>query len=215
MRKSRKFSKESVKREPRINERIRAPQVRLIYGEEEPVILKISLALAKAADLGLDLVEVSPNQVPPVCRIINYGKYKFEQKKRKQEQARNQHIITIKEIKLHPKIAKHDYDLKRRNASAFINGGDKVKVSIRFRGREIAHPELGMKLMKQMVEDLKEEAIVEFPARQEGRQIHMVLAPQKQAVKQVTKQSENKIKNKAEKKLSKLPDKQVEKKGTK
>ncbi len=164
-------------RELRINERIRTSQVRLIWGNKAPEIVDRNQALRLAEEQGLDLVEVSPNQDPPVCRIIDYGKYKFEQKKRKQEQARNQHQITIKEIKIRPKIAKHDYDLKRRNAEIFINHGDKVKVTVRFRGREIIHPELGMTLMQRMAQDLKEVSVVEVPARQEGKQINMVLAP--------------------------------------
>ena len=166
------------KREPRINERIRASTLRLLIEGQAPMIVDRSTALRKAEDLGLDLIEISPNQDPPVCRIIDYGKYKFEQKKRKREQARSQHNVSIKEIKLRPKIAKHDYDLKKRNANAFLQHGDKVKVTVRFRGREAAHPELGMNLIKRMAEDLKEFSVLEVPARQEGRQINMVLAPQ-------------------------------------
>ena len=165
------------KREPRMNERIRASKLRLLIDGQAPMIVDRLTALRKAEELGLDLIEISPNQDPPVCRIIDYGKYKFEQKKRKREQARHQHIFSIKEIKLRPKIASHDYDLKKRNASAFLEHGDKVKVTVRFRGREATHPELGMKLMQRMAEDLKESGIMEVPARQEGRQINMVLAP--------------------------------------
>ncbi len=174
-----KFHFKQAKKELRINERIRAPRVRLISAEGSPEVVERSVALRRAQALGMDLVEVSPNQDPPVCRIINYGKYKFEQKKRKREQSRKQKHFTIKEIKLRPKIAMHDYDLKKRNAATFLEHGDKVKVSVRFRGREIAHPEIGMALMNRLAKELQElGGLLEVPAQQIGRQIHMVLAPQ-------------------------------------
>ena len=178
MRKSRKYTADQGKKDLRINGRIRAPRVRLIMDGGTPEIVDHGTALERAKSLGLDLVEVSPTQSPPVCRIIDYGKYKFEQKKRKREQSRNQHNFVIKEIKIRPKIATHDYDLKKRNAEVFLQHGDKVKVTVRFRGREITHPEIGMDLMQRMVQDLKEVSVLEVPARQEGKQINMVLAPQ-------------------------------------
>lgn len=163
-------------REPRINQRIRVPKLRVIVdGEARIIATEDALEMAKAQ--GLDLVEVSPDQDPPVAKIIDYGKYKYEQQKKKKEAARNQHTIHIKEVKLRPKIADHDYDLKRRNAHSFLEAGDKVKVTLRFRGREITHPELGMKLMDKLAKDLTEVGQVEAPARQDGRQIVMVLAP--------------------------------------
>ena len=122
-------------KEPRVNRRIRAPQVRVIAPEEAPQVLSVDKALEKAMKLGLDLVEISPNQKPPVCRIIDYGKFKFEQKKRSREQAKLQKSFTIKEIKLRPKIAENDYQLKFRNAQGFLKSGDKVKFSLRFSGQ--------------------------------------------------------------------------------
>lgn len=163
-------------KEPRINGRINAPRLRVIVDNEARVYTRDE-ALKVAQSMGLDLVEVSPDQDPPVCKIIDYGKYKYEQQKKKKEAARNQHTISIKEVKMRPKIADNDYDLKRRNALSFLEGGDKVKVTLRFRGREITHPELGMKLMRRLAEDLKEYGVVEAQARQDGRQIVMVLAP--------------------------------------
>ena len=176
------------KREPRINERIRASKLRLLIDGQAPVVVDRSTALRKAEELGLDLIEISPNQEPPVCRIIDYGKYKFEQKKRKREQAKHQRTFSIKEIKLRPKIASHDYNLKKRNTLSFLEHGDKVKVTVRFRGREITHPEIGMDLMKKMAEELKETSIMEVPPRQEGRQINMLLAPQPNLRKEIKKE---------------------------
>ena len=163
-------------KEPRINGRIHAQKLRVIVDNEARIYTRDE-ALKVAQSMGLDLVEVSPDQDPPVCKIIDYGKYKYEQQKKKKEAARNQHTIHIKEVKMRPKIADNDYDLKRRNALSFLEQGDKVKVTLRFRGREITHPELGMKLMHRLAEDLKEYGVVEAQARQDGRQIVMVLAP--------------------------------------
>lgn len=188
MRKFRKGSIDRNKREPRMNERIRALKVRLLVDGQAPVILDRNAALREAEKQGLDLIEISPNQDPPVCRIMDYGKYKFEQKKRRREQSRNQHNFSIKEVKLRPKIASHDYELKKRNAASFLQHGDKVKVTVRFRGRELAHPEFGMDLVRRMAEDLKELSLMEVPARQEGRQINMMLAPQPKLRKAVKKE---------------------------
>lgn len=176
MRRGKRSSLLKRKREPRTNERIRSPKLRVIIEGQSPTLMNREEALQLAKSLGLDLVEVSATQEPPVCRIIDYGKYRFEQKKRKRQQARSQQV-SIKEIKIRPKIALHDYDLKRRNAFAFLQNGDKVKVTVRFRGREIAHPELGMQLMERLLEDLKAVSVVEAPARKDGRQINMVIAP--------------------------------------
>ncbi len=177
MRRGRKSISFRRKREPRTNERIKAPQLRVITEGHSPALMSREKALELAKSLNLDLVEVSAAQDPPVCRIIDYGKYRFEQKKRKRQQARHQHTVTIKEIKIRPKIAVHDYDLKKRNALSFLKNGDKVKVTVRFRGREITHPELGMQLMERLMEDLKTVSVVEAAARQDGRQINMVIAP--------------------------------------
>ncbi len=164
-------------KELRINTQIRAPKVKLVIEGKGIEILDTREAVRMAAEAGLDLVEVSPDQDPPVCKIINYGKWKYEQQKKKKDQARNQHIIQIKEIKMKPKIGDHDYQIKRKHGAEFLEAGDKVKVSLRFRGREIAHPELGMVLMNRFIEDLKDISSVETPPKMEGRQIVMVLSP--------------------------------------
>ena len=164
-------------KEPRTNRQIRADKVRLVTEGKGIEVIDIRVALERAEQAGLDLVEVSPDQDPPVCKIIDYGKWKFEQQKKKKEQAKNQHTVSIKEIKMRLKIGDHDYDIKKRNAIGFLEKGDKVKVSLRFRGREITHPELGMKLMDRLAQDASEISQVESPAKMEGRQIVMVLAP--------------------------------------
>lgn len=164
-------------REPRTNQYIRADKVKLVVEGKGIEVVDLRDALNRAESMGLDLVEVSPDQDPPVCKIIDYGKWKFDQQKKKKEQAKNQHTISVKEIKLRPKIGDHDYDIKKRAALGFLSKGDKVKVSLRFRGREITHPELGMELMNRMAEDVKEISVVEAPAKMEGRQIVMVLSP--------------------------------------
>lgn len=163
--------------EHRINLQIRVPKVRVVTDGKGIEEMDTKTAIRLAEEAGLDLVEVSPNQDPPVCKIIDYGKYKYEQQKKKKEQAKNQHVIHIKEIKLKPKIGDHDYDIKVKHGIEFLDKGDKVKFSLRFRGREMAHPELGMKIMDRVVKDVEEVGVVEAPAKMEGRQIIMVIAP--------------------------------------
>lgn len=163
-------------REPRTNFRITAAKVRIVTdGKIE--VMERQAALRLAESQGLDLVEVSPDQDPPVCKIIDYGKWKYEQQKKKKEASKNQHTVQIKEIKLRPKIAGNDYDLKKRNTRAFLEEGNKVKVTLRFRGREMAHPDLGMKLMSKLSVELAEIAVVESQPRMDGRQIVMALGP--------------------------------------
>lgn len=134
-------------------------------------------ALAAAEDAGLDLVEVSPNADPPVCKILDYGKFKYEAQKRANEARKKQKIIEVKEIKLRPNIDDNDYDVKLRNARRFLDEGDKVKVTMRFRGREMAHQDLGMNVLVKVRDDLQELAKVEQMPKLEGRQMVMVLAP--------------------------------------
>ena len=134
-------------------------------------------ALAMASDVGLDLVEVAPNADPPVCKILDFGKYKYEEQKKKNEARKKQKIIEVKEIKLRPSIDDHDYDVKVRSMVKFIEEGDKVKVTMRFRGRELAHQELGMDVLVRVKDDLDEIAKVEQMPRMEGRQMTMVVAP--------------------------------------
>ena len=130
-----------------------------------------------AADAGLDLVEVSPNADPPVCKILDFGKFKYEEQKKKNEARKKQKVIEVKEIKLRPGIDEHDYDVKMRSVTRFIDEGDKVKVTMRFRGREMAHQELGMKVLVRVRDELEQLAKVEQIPRMEGRQMMMVLSP--------------------------------------
>lgn len=134
-------------------------------------------AISKAFDAGLDLVEVSPNADPPVCKILDYGKYKYEQQKKANEARKKQKTVDVKEIKIRPGIEEHDYGVKMRNAERFLNGGDKVKVTMRFRGREMAHQDIGMEVLNRMQEELAEISKTELKPKLEGRQMIMVLAP--------------------------------------
>ena len=163
---------------PRINEAIRAASVRCIDPEGEQLgILSLDEALRKAEELGLDLVELQPNAAPPVCKILDYGKYKYQAQKRASEARKKQKVIEVKEIKLRPNIDSHDYDVKMRSVRKFLESGDKVKITLRFRGREMAHVELGSQLLERLREDIEEEAKIESLPKMEGRQMIMVLAP--------------------------------------
>ena len=143
---------------------------------EQLGILTIEAALARAAEEGLDLVEVSPLSKPPVCKIMDYGKFKYETKKKANEAKKKQTIVKLKEIKLRPKTEDHDYDFKVKNIRRFLEDGDKARVTIMFRGREITHKEIGQKILQEVLEDLKDVAIVEQTPRMEGRQMFMILA---------------------------------------
>ena len=162
-------------RGPRTNSQITEEQLRVITDGKGAELMSRNDALNLAREMGLDLVEVTAGQNPPICKIIDFGKWKYETQKKKREASKNQHVIHIKEIKLRPKIGVHDYEIKVKHAREFLEEGDKVKVSLRFRGREMAHPGLGMKLMDKMATDLVDVAGVETPAKMEGRQIVMVL----------------------------------------
>ena len=140
-------------------------------------ILATDEALRQAAEFGMDLVEIQPNAEPPVCKILDYGKYKFQAQKRASEARKKQKVIEVKEIKLRPNIDSHDYDVKMRAVRKFLDGGDKVKVTLRFRGREMAHIELGAKLLERVRGDVDEFAKVEAMPKMEGRQMIMVLGP--------------------------------------
>ncbi len=134
-------------------------------------------AIELAEDFGLDLVEVSPNAVPPVCKILDYGKYKYEEQKKRNEQKKKQKVIAVKEIKMRPGIDIHDYEVKMKNARKFLGNADKVKVTIRFRGREMAHQELGLQVLIKMRDELEGLSKVEQMPKSEGRMMTMVLAP--------------------------------------
>ena len=163
---------------PRINERIRAPEIRLIGAEGENVgVVTPGRALAMAVELGLDLVEISPNADPPVCKIMDFGKFKYEQQKKEAEARKKQKIIEIKEIKFRPGTDTHDYDVKMRSVKKFLGEGDKVKVTLRFRGREMAHQELGLDLLKRVAADVEDIAKIENMPKLEGRQMVMMIGP--------------------------------------
>ncbi|HEX5319610.1 MAG TPA: translation initiation factor IF-3 [Stellaceae bacterium] len=163
---------------PRINEEIGVARVRLVDQDGEMVgIVGRNDAIAMAMDVGLDLVEIAPNADPPVCKLLDFGKYKYEAQKKKNEARKKQKVIEVKEIKLRPSIDDHDYDVKMRSMNKFIEEGDKVKVTMRFRGRELAHQELGMNVLIRVRDDLGEIAKVEQMPRMEGRQMTMVISP--------------------------------------
>ena len=153
-------------------------QVRLVDENGEMVgVTSLREALDRAAEAGLDLVEVAATASPPVCKILDFGKFKYEEQKKKNEARKKQKIIEIKEIKLRPTIDEHDYEVKRRAMIRFLEEGDKVKVTLRFRGRELAHQDLGMQVLVRVREDLEQFAKVEQVPRMEGRQMTMVIAP--------------------------------------
>lgn len=163
---------------PRVNGRIRAPEIRLIGAEGENIgVVPPARAMALAEEAGLDLVEISPNASPPVCKIMDFGKFKYEQQKRESEARKKQKIIEVKEVKFRPNTDTHDYDVKMRNVVRFLEAGDKVKVTLRFRGREMAHQNLGRDLLNRVAEDTKTIGKVENMPRVEGRQMVMMIGP--------------------------------------
>lgn len=165
---------------PRINDRIRAPEIRLIGAEGENLgVVTPHRARELADEAGLDLVEISPNAVPPVCKIMDFGKFKYEQQKKEAEARKNQKIIEIKEIKFRPGTDDHDYDVKMRSVVRFLNDGDKVKVTLRFRGREMAHMDLGRELLERVAKDVAELGKIESMPKVEGRQMVMMIGPAK------------------------------------
>jgi translation initiation factor IF-3 len=164
---------------PRTNEQITASEVRVISSTGAQLgIISIREALDRAEDEGYDLVEVSPDAKPPVCKIIDYGKLKYKEQKSKKEAKKKQKSIEVKEIKMRPGIDTHDYQVKVKALSKFIGGGNKVKVSMRFRGREMEHQNLGFNLLKKLTKEVEEYAKVEVPPKSEGKQIMMILVPQ-------------------------------------
>jgi len=177
----RRFDRQPPERDPtRINERIRVPEVRLIDENGQQVgIMRTQEALRQAQDRDLDLVEVAPDAKPPVCRILDYSKYKYEQNQKQKAARKHQQQINVREIKFRPKIAQHDYDTKKGHVERFLKGRDKVKVTIMFRGREMAHPERGEMILNRLAEDLGDLAVIEQRPQQDGRNMTMMLAPQK------------------------------------
>jgi len=177
----RRFDRRPPERDTtRINERIRVPEVRLIGDDGQQVgVVKIDDALSYAQERDLDLVEVAPEARPPVCRVLDYSKYKYEQEQKQKAARKHQQQITIREIKFRPKIAQHDYDTKKGHVTRFLRHKDKVKVTIMFRGREVTHPERGEMILTRLAEELGELAVVEQHPIQDGRNMTMMLAPGK------------------------------------
>ncbi len=164
----------------RINERIRVPEVRLIDDEGKQIgVMKTADALAFAQERELDLVEVAPEARPPVCRVLDYSRYKYEQAQKQKQARKHQQQITIREIKFRPKIAQHDYDTKKNHVERFLRHKDKVKVTIMFRGREVTHPERGIAILDRLAQELAEYGVIEQHPTQEGRNMTMMLAPSK------------------------------------
>jgi translation initiation factor IF-3 len=177
----RRFDRRPPERDQtRVNDRIRVPEVRLVGEDGKQIgVIKTSEALAYAQERDLDLVEVAPEARPPVCRVLDYSKYKYEQAQKLKAARKHQQQITIREIKFRPKIAQHDYDTKKGHVTRFLLGRDKVKITIMFRGREVAHPERGVALLEKLAAELSEVAIVEQTPLQDGRNMTMMLAPSK------------------------------------
>jgi len=161
-----------------VNDRIRAPEIRLIGAEGENLgVIPPAQAMVLATEAGLDLVEISPSATPPVCKIMDYGKFKYEQQKREAEARKKQKIIEVKEIKFRPGTDTHDYDVKMRSVVKFLENGDKVKVTLRFRGREMAHQQLGLELLNRVADDVAEIGKIENFPKMEGRQMVMMIGP--------------------------------------
>ena len=177
----RRFDRRPPERDTtRINERIRVPEVRLIDDEGQQIgVLKTPDALVFAQERDLDLVEVAPEARPPVCRVLDYSKYKYEQAQKVKQARKHQQQITVREIKFRPKIAEHDYDTKKHHVERFLRHKDKVKVTIMFRGREVTHPERGTAILDRLAEELSELGVVEQRPMQEGRNMTMMMAPSK------------------------------------
>jgi translation initiation factor IF-3 len=161
----------------RTNERIRVREIRVIDETGQQLgIMPPPQALAIAKQKGLDLVEISPTAVPPVCRIMDFGKYQYQEQKRSREAKKHQRVIEVKEIKFRPKVDEHDYDFKKKHIERFLADGDKVKATIFFRGREMAHPEIGRRILERLIADLGDQAMAETMPRQEGNQMHVILS---------------------------------------
>jgi translation initiation factor IF-3 len=177
----RRFDRRPPERDlTRINDRIRVPEVRLVGEDGKQIgVVKTAEALAYAQERDLDLVEVAPDARPPVCRVLDYSKYKYEQAQKQKAARKHQQQITVREIKFRPKIAQNDYDTKKGHVRRFLTSKDRVKITIMFRGREVTHPERGMALLDRLAEELSDVGVVEQAAIQDGRNMTMMLAPSK------------------------------------
>ncbi len=170
--------KQNIAKKLRVNREIRASEVRLVGEKGEQLgIMTLDQAREMARSRGLDLVEVAPTAAPPVCRLLDYGKYKYEQAKKEREAKKGQKAVLLREVRLRPKIGDHDFEAKARLAKKLLDGGDKVKVTILFRGREVTHPEIAWRLLQRMAESLKDTATVEGQPLMEGRRMHVIMSP--------------------------------------
>jgi len=167
-----------------VNEAIRAREVRAVFPDGVVEVMPTQNAIRRAQDLGLDLILIAPTAEPPVAKAMDYGQWQYEQKKKQHEAKKKQHVIQVKELKFRPNTDDHDYDFKRRNAIRFLGEGNRVKAVVQFRGREIAHTDLGRKLLLRFAEDLAEHGVVEGQPRLEGRNAHMLISPLKKDVKE-------------------------------
>jgi translation initiation factor IF-3 len=182
----RRFDRQPPERDPtRINERIRVSEVRLVDEDGSQIgVIPTDEALRLANERDLDLVEVAPQSRPPVARLLDYSKYKYEQEQKAKAARKHQQQVNVREIKLRPKIADHDYETKKGHVERFLRHGDKVKVTIMFRGREQAHPERGRTLLERLYEDISDLAVIEQQPEREGRNMHMLVAPSRAAGRQ-------------------------------
>jgi translation initiation factor IF-3 len=196
----RRFDRRPPERDTtRINERIRVPKVRLIGADGEQLgIVDTPDALKRAQEADLDLVEVAPNSKPPVTRLLDYSKYKYEQEQKQKAARKHQQQVNVREIKLRPKIANHDYETKKGHVERFLRHHNKVKITIMFRGREQAHPERGRNLLQRLFEDLDGLAVIESEPLQEGRNMSMMLAPSKEVAAQEAKETDRPAADEAE-----------------
>jgi len=175
----------SKDKDPQVNHEIKAREVRVIGPDGKQLgIMPLKDALRQAQEAQLDLVKVASNAKPPVCKIMDFGKYKYEQSKREKEARKNQKVINIKEIRMNPTIDEHDFQVRLKNALKFLKDGDKVKVSIKFRGRQMTHTKLGEEVLNKMAEHIKELGVVEKPPKMEGRNMVMILSPKQTKTKE-------------------------------
>jgi len=175
----RKFPPRKQNRRENVNETIRVREVRAVFPDGETEIMSTAAALRKAQDMGLDLVLIAPTAVPPVAKAIDYGHYQYEQKKKQHEAKKKQHVVQVKELKFRPNTDDHDYEFKKNHAIRFLKEGNRVKAVVQFRGREIAHSDLGKKLLIRFAEDLVQYGAVESSPRMEGRNAHILISPSK------------------------------------
>src|SRR6202040_3237632 len=175
----RKFPPRKQNRRENVNETIRAREVRAVFPNGETEIMPTAAALRKAQDMGLDLVLIAPTAVPPVAKAIDYGHYQYEQKKKLHEAKKKQHVVQVKELKFRPNTDDHDYEFKKNHAMRFLKEGNRVKAVVQFRGREIAHVDLGKKLLLRFADDLSTHGLVEGQPRLEGRNAHVIISPVK------------------------------------